>query len=123
MRISDWSSDVCSSDLHRGAVEPDGVVEAGAHEAVVLDLPVGGGALGVKGHDGVGGQVVGEVGEGAGLEHGIVADRVVTLEPRRAPALLGAAGAHERAVERRVRKACVSTFGFELLPNYSYQKL
>src|SRR3546814_5220861 len=97
MRISDWSSDVCSSDLkqsrpseqdllgdrglvraglgedvadgeaaagevavtgevvhvplvgHRGAVEPDGVVEAGAHEAVVLDLLVGGGALGVKG--------------------------------------------------------------------------
>src|SRR3546814_17437662 len=89
MRISDWSSDVCSSDLHRGAVEPDGVVEAGAHEAVVLDLLVGGGALGVKGHDGVGGQVVGEVGEGAGLEHGIVADR--------------------RSEERRVGKECVST--------------
>src|SRR3546814_4429474 len=34
---------------HRGAVEPDGVVEAVAHEAVALDLLVGGGALGVKG--------------------------------------------------------------------------
>src|SRR3546814_7508916 len=31
MRISDWSSDVCSSDLHQGAVAPDD--HAGAPDA------------------------------------------------------------------------------------------
>src|SRR3546814_16220357 len=31
MRISDWSSDVCSSDLHLGILQPEGEVLADSH--------------------------------------------------------------------------------------------
>src|SRR3546814_5701532 len=36
MRISDWSSDVCSSDLHAAAV-----VRGSYHSVVVVDMPFG----------------------------------------------------------------------------------
>src|SRR3546814_11329815 len=32
MRISDWSSDVCSSDLAEDRIEPDGTIDAGHDE-------------------------------------------------------------------------------------------
>src|SRR3546814_8040699 len=59
MRISDWSSDVCSSDL-------DGVVEVGA----LAGVPVGAGGFGI----GLGGARLGG-GVGAGdddVDHGLV---------------------------------------------------
>src|SRR3546814_18768593 len=41
MRISDWSSDVCSSDLERG-VRPDAVTDqTSAHDPVHGYLPIG----------------------------------------------------------------------------------
>src|SRR3546814_13546147 len=95
MRISDWSSDVCSSDLLR--------LGADAHEATVGRVgPAGGDALGDDArarvlaevdHLGAGVGLLIVVGDGDGVE---LAHRVVALQDA-------------RSEERRVGKECVST--------------
>src|SRR3546814_11225104 len=40
MRISDWSSDVCSSDLHVEACHREGFEEAGVKGVVLEDFPM-----------------------------------------------------------------------------------
>src|SRR3546814_11357319 len=92
MRISDWSSDVCSSDLdHAGGDGEDGdarpgkAVEAGIEEGG-QDLPRAVGAE-IDHHDTV-----------------TVADRRAAADHRRGDELVGL-----RSEARRVGKACVST--------------
>src|SRR3546814_14183637 len=93
MRISDWSSDVCSSDL-------DHVIREGGHVRVVLRL----GDLALLPAD----QLVADLLDGEVLlQHpaklGAHGGLVVRVLPQH---LIGAVG---RSEERRVGKACVST--------------
>src|SRR3546814_18052695 len=66
MRISDWSSDVCSSDLDPVALEHD------LHPLSVLSLPVVEAGIGMRRHDTgfVGSAAHGLVGGGTGGEIG-----------------------------------------------------
>src|SRR3546814_10547964 len=91
MRISDWSSDVCSSDLGVAVTEGHGIGATGCVE------PAKGVAAGARG-------LVVET-EGAGL---VVAGDVVSAERR--------AAAAARSEERRVGKECVSTCRSQWLP-------
>src|SRR3546814_4661239 len=88
MRISDWSSDVCSSDLRLqpDAVKGDGRIETlqGGGLARAVEPLQQGGDVGVRG-DRLG-------------EHDVAA-----------PALALQARRHVRSEERRVGKECVST--------------
>src|SRR3546814_20800095 len=84
MRISDWSSDVCSSDLGLGATR---VVHMGKAQFGQL---------------GIGQAFLAEVGAQAGKTLGVATG----LDPGRAH--VGQALAH-RSEERRVGKECVST--------------
>src|SRR3546814_11554161 len=88
MRISDWSSDVCSSDLATGSL-PD------------LDPPVVALAVDTAGaeREGVGGQP---------LPDRRLQRRTVLADHAAAADLPGAAG-EVRSEERRVGKACVRT--------------
>src|SRR3546814_14463099 len=105
MRISDWSSDVCSSDL-LDEVGEDDLLIADAHEArQELDLgfrdaPVLGGEVDQPALDGVaGGERRHAIDVGAG---GICRRRGVRH-------LSGRGGGDARSEERRVGKAVVST--------------
>src|SRR3546814_17798119 len=117
MRISDWSSDVCSSDLHGVPAHRDlGVPE----QAVLADL------LGAQGAAAVDqGHLVADVGEVERLLHGGVAaadhhDLLAAVEE----AVAGGAGGNAAAVEllrseaRRVGKECVSTGRSRWLPHH-----
>src|SRR3546814_18806521 len=54
MRISDWSSDVCSSDLAIRPIELHHVVDADSSQTVVIAEAAGGRSLVVKGPPGTG---------------------------------------------------------------------
>src|SRR3546814_20950279 len=91
MRISDWSSDVCSSDLI-------GIL-LGAGEAVFL------GALLAEGAHGA----VALVGILQAVQHHVVVDR----------AMAGLAACPHRSEERRVGNECVSTCRSRWSPSHS----
>src|SRR3546814_13981771 len=94
MRISDWSSDVCSSDL---LVQEEGVLEAvrvGGEEPVAAALPV-------EEQDP---DVAGAVER---PEPRIVVDAVVVVRHRGLVSVPG--GCPVRSEERRVGQECVST--------------
>src|SRR3546814_11162061 len=128
MRISDWSSDVCSSDLATGHEDPEAVLDGavlvlvgdgddahvvehglaaigGAAGEVDLELP--GQAL----HEGVAQEVlVRGLGPGRDVEHlvGAGAGQVAALDVAVGVAARLPAG--HRSEERRGGKECVSTF-------------
>src|SRR3546814_11915109 len=105
MRISDWSSDVCSSDLVDGALN----VEAVGAQAV---LP-GGGELRL--HRLVHGAA--EVGVGKDDEGGVAAQlQAQPLDARRALRI------EQRSEERRVGKECGSTCRSRWWPSQSKKK-
>src|SRR3546814_11497572 len=90
MRISDWSSDVCSSDLGRGPARDDG-----SSPAATAATCVG------QGHDDP--EVDLLVGE-------LVGHCLVELEPQDVgPLTAGQEGHAVRSEERRVGKECVGT--------------
>src|SRR3546814_18291953 len=90
MRISDWSSDVCSSDLANLAIGIDAGAPRGMDLVEGLAPEVG---LRVDLHDQAGERAAGNLG---GFAHGLE--------------LAGAEiGIHLRSEERRVGKECVST--------------
>src|SRR3546814_8331602 len=89
MRISDWSSDVCSSDLVGGDVLAD----------QLLELVLGGGQIALFGH------VPGILGSLFGQLH----DRLDDLLARVVREQHGAEHDLFRSEERRVGKECVST--------------
>src|SRR3546814_19995238 len=92
MRISDWSSDVCSSDLDDGADQRDGDGDLQAGEE--------------EGHRGWPAQLPEDL-PGAGA---VGAQEVALQRIGRAQALHHADGdREERSAERRVGKECVST--------------
>src|SRR3546814_20462698 len=98
MRISDWSSDVCSSDLHLIAVragDADGARSArAAHEArilVIIASFIGVGAALTRAAE----TDVGEIGFGTVKA---AADRYLLMDP----------GNDVRSEERRVGEECVS---------------
>src|SRR3546814_12934526 len=95
MRISDWSSDVCSSDLQRVAVDAE-AGERGVDDGVALAEAV------ADAHQ-VDEQVVGgHLGEIEVPEHGVhPVDPLVVPDATRL--------AEGRSEERRVGKECVST--------------
>src|SRR3546814_8110700 len=99
MRISDWSSDVCSSDLARiqaGAAQEHlalGIVRHAAQHAFNVVVAVGGLLTGLAAGDGIGHQ-----------EHADVVGGV--LEQR----------GSQRSEERRVGNECVSTCRSRWLP-------
>src|SRR3546814_13451888 len=88
MRISDWSSDVCSSDLGRA-----GDAGLGQHAAAEVDAVVGvGGHVGVDVEGAVGGRQVGETGSRqlvqqylaiGGIARQVALQLVLALEGRR----------------------------------------
>src|SRR3546814_15692464 len=103
MRISDWSADVCSSDLERGVVEAL-VERARAHHAVDVgrddhQILAREARLDVGAHHRRGGEIVGRDVEEA----------------------LDLPGVQVRSEERRVGKACVSTCRSRWSP-YTYIK-
>src|SRR3546814_5415986 len=90
MRISDWSSDVCSSDLRQFAQA--GAVAGDDRRRLVALL---GGA--------------GTLRTGAGLARQPGVDRRVSSGAAGTPAGPAATGGRRRSEERRVGKECVST--------------
>src|SRR3546814_18229890 len=100
MRISDWSSDVCSSDLH----QPHLV------ELAALGL--------VHGHR----ERTVVRGQCGGVGRARVA-RVVAGEPRHQRAALVAQADADRSEERRVGKECGSTCRSRLSPYHSKKKI
>src|SRR3546814_20080291 len=106
MRISDWSSDVCSSDLVDVAVEADPAVLE--HDHPVAHLP-----------DRAGGVADVEAGAAAvadlvHLLHALALERLVPHSQR-------LVGPEDRSEERRVGKECVSTCRSRWEP-YHYKK-
>src|SRR3546814_13181342 len=94
MRISDWSSDVCSSDLNGGGV--------GGAVAAATGLPMGGGA-GAQGA-----QLIGASADGDGQG----GSRRTNLENMRQTSQIDRVSGRDignRSEERRVGKECVST--------------
>src|SRR3546814_18059856 len=104
MRISDWSSDVCSSDLGRPAARGAGADRAGDRPAV--DHPR-------RGRPDQGDDPIGRPGGSDGGD-GNAARPPVARPARRADAL-------GRSEERRVGKECVSTCRSRWSP-YHYKK-
>src|SRR3546814_17236452 len=129
MRISDWSSDVCSSDLDMQAtqafIETQGgpevidwrevtLGEPGPGQVLVRQTAVGLNYLDTYHRDGtypielpggLGVEAAGEVVAIGADVHGLQpGDRVATFGPQR-----GAHASARRSEERRVGKACVST--------------
>src|SRR3546814_20107543 len=98
MRISDWSSDVCSSDLGKRQIEALGL-NVGA--AQIRDHA----AFAVAGYRLFGHRAVPAKGVAFGIA-GI--DLVEPLPGRIAPGEAAAFGAEGRSEERRVGKECVS---------------
>src|SRR3546814_15592635 len=99
MRISDWSSDVCSSDLHG----LDGAAQLVAAVAAQRAQQIPGEALGMQAqqHRRVGLRLADHDGE--------VLHAAVVGTKRDDARLLGAGQRHGRSEERRVGKGCVST--------------
>src|SRR3546814_18125489 len=95
MRISDWSSDVCSSDLH---VTDDGEAEAGARRRRPALAETIEHRLLQRHRDSI--PLVGDLDQGASAFAGDL------LAHRNAN---GAAAMDQRSEERRVGKECVST--------------
>src|SRR3546814_15873143 len=93
MRISDWSSDVCSSDLYAGAC----CVQAGS-EVVDGGSQAGVGFLRANAH------VLGKC-----LTEGVVRFVYIDAQLLKAAQLLEALVGGQRSEERRVGKECVST--------------
>src|SRR3546814_14162176 len=102
MRISDWSSDVCSSDLFEGpgaalALQCVGKCESGFARSDFLTHD------GVKiGTDAIGAALIDRVAGNALLEHGFALCGIRAGEQR-------GDGGTRRSEERRVGKECVST--------------
>src|SRR3546814_7936089 len=92
LRISDWSSDVCSSDLHRELTAPTDAQVAGEGYGIAVDLD---GLLGC--------------GQRAWLE--VTGDEPVVAQGQRSRSSRG-----PRSEERRVGKECVSTCRTRVLP-------
>src|SRR3546814_20461291 len=107
MRISDWSSDVCSSDLVVAVRREDAVVAGRGAAAVGVDDGI------VVGE----GRGVGRHGQGVAGD-GVVAVVAAVLASDGAPDLVAAGRgmAVARSEERRVGKACVSTCRSRLSP-------
>src|SRR3546814_6034352 len=97
MRISDWSSDVCSSDLEAGGTAAVGG-DAFEHLDTLLERP----DLGL--------QRLG-LGVGSGRVDGIFAAAMIAPH-----AIFRADDAADRSEERRVGQECVSTCRFRLSP-------
>src|SRR3546814_19259747 len=95
MRISDWSSDVCSSDLGVGAVVADGGVEAALAARARHHVP----EADTGGEQSLQPDLVGEEDE-IGFDDG--ADQPPELVSRMSV----------RSEERRVGKECVSTWRY-----------
>src|SRR3546814_12955696 len=69
MRISDWSSDVCSSDLIAVRSEPEGLaIDDAGHALALQDLNVAGGPHGDPALDGMGADGPGQRMGAAGLQ-------------------------------------------------------
>src|SRR3546814_12880279 len=105
MRISDWSSDVCSSDLRLGRHAAD--VDAGAADGAVADQRDLGAFLGSRDGGGEPGRSRADHGEVVPAV-GIVAGTAAIQHVR-------------RSEERRVGKECVSTCRTRWSP-YHYKK-
>src|SRR3546814_15278014 len=121
MRISDWSSDVCSSDLRRGAGGVDGKVDgegrALAGHRIGEDVPARLLDDAVDGREPQPGALAGFLGGEEGLEN------LAEMFGRDARAGI----AHLecgiiRSEERRVGKECVSTFRSLWSPYHSKKK-
>src|SRR3546814_13443479 len=104
MRISDWSSDVCSSDLGRANGGPGGVAGGAEHDA----LQGGDQRLGLYGETLAGERLLPGVDIGR-LRIAVAVDTAGDGDVRRRRNAAGAAGAQARSEERRVGKECVST--------------
>src|SRR3546814_12010307 len=104
MRISDWSSDVCSSDL-------DGVVR---EEALHLAVELGGQRLVGRQHQGRALQVLDDMRHREGLARAGDAEQNLVALARRA--VLGQLA--DRSEERRVGNECVSTWRSRWSPDH-----
>src|SRR3546814_9045632 len=99
MRISDWSSDVCSSDLHfKGRVPPIAVLPNGKTNLIALDLGIHGDPIKAL-------ERIVQIAK-AGVDDHVVARELIALSDGQAESrpVLGM-----RSEERRVGKECVST--------------
>src|SRR3546814_19725027 len=139
MRISDWSSDVCSSDLGEGGELADlieqrpGGREAGAGKPAGLEQIGGrhraatGGEAGLRerAEDDVGerGEAVQDERERADIEHfpDQAAEHIVLAAHRPEQGGQGQVDRDQRSEERRVGKECVSTCRSRWSP-YNYKK-
>src|SRR3546814_11338038 len=110
MRISDWSSDVCSSDLAGGADRH----QAAAAAALLQFLRGGGDDARAGGGEGVAGGQRGAV--DVALRRVDAAERRIQAEPGLAVIL-----SLQRSEGRRVGKECVSTCRHRCSP-YHYKK-
>src|SRR3546814_15533545 len=99
MRISDWSSDVCSSDLYRSELAE--LAAKGADTLVLIDYG-----------DGAGMTILRQA-----LENGFFS-KFVGGDGMKTDALIDALGAENlaRSEERRVGKECVSTCRYRWSP-------
>src|SRR3546814_20365865 len=104
MRISDWSSDVCSSDLHYETTGPEIYEQMeGRIDAVVIGSGTGGTFTGVTRY----------------LRERLPKMLAVVVEPQGSVLRGGPCGDHEvRAEERRVGKECVGTCRYRWSPDH-----
>src|SRR3546814_13922979 len=123
MRISDWSSDVCSSDLSLGLLvidEPQrraigGEAVAAAEAMFVVDLTIAGG---LKLDQPVARPVAERPGD-ARRRIAVAEDRIFALEPPRHPRpLFAPAIGEQRTEERRVGKEGVRPCRDRWVPNH-----
>src|SRR3546814_16617047 len=111
MRISDWSSDVCSSDLVVVELDADEGLQAQAH---VLGVDLGT----VAGDDAVALQALHPAQAGRGRK----VDAFGQLGDGQAAAVLEFGKQLERSEERRVGKECVSTCRYRWSPYHQKKK-
>src|SRR3546814_14824194 len=107
MRISDWSSDVCSSDLHVGEAEGNAELLVAHFEAPELVLQHDGHLAGVALAQRVRNLAVEMIGAEGDVEM-VAAGQAVLRDVDKRPAHHTAQGVF-RSEERRVGKECVST--------------
>src|SRR3546814_16435694 len=105
MRISDWSSDVCSSDLEQALEITDTLVRSNAIDVLVVDSVA---ALVPRA------EIEGEMGD----SHVGLQARLMSQALRKLTGSISRSRCIVRSEERRVGQACVSTCRSRWLPEH-----
>src|SRR3546814_15577464 len=117
MRISDWSSDVCSSELQAGAARPQGAVDA--ERRAVVDLCQAAGEARVEKGRQLG-KAVGSHREPRGHRMAAAVQQKTFLP--RGDHRGAEIDARHRSEERRVGKGCVMTVKLRVAPVHEKKK-